>query len=163
MDLECPISEDSRQEFGVTASVPDPLIPEDGNSGDLDLICPVVFPEDDEWRTPPRPQSYTPEYSLSGSPTPESLRSGKRESPFQKWGSPLGTLDSLEFHSGEDPEIVLQTIEEGDESNDSPLNSVSWMDVSHLGWKKVTTVMDSGALDSVAPPSVAPKVATAAA
>ena len=119
----------------------------------------MVFPEDDEWRTPPRPQSYTPEYSLSGSPTPESVRSGKRESPFQKWGSPLGTLDSLEFHSGEDPEILLQTIEEGDESNDSPLNSVSWMDESHLGWKKVTTVMDSGAWDSVAPPSVAPKVA----
>ena len=33
------------------------------------------------------------------------------------------------------------------------------MDESHTGWKKVTTVMDSGAWDSVAPPSVAPKVA----
>jgi len=143
----------------------------------MDLVCPVVFPEDDEWKTPPRPQSPIPEYSFSGSPTPEGLRSGNRESILLKWGSPPRANDSHEFHSGEDPdavglnhseptpetqedlEILLQTIEEGDESNDTPLSSVSWMDESHTGWKKVTPVMDSGAWDSVAPPSVAPKVA----
>ena len=111
--------------FTVASSVP-----EDENPGDMDLVCPVVFPEDDEWKTLPRPQSPIPEYSFSGSPTPVGVRSGNRESPFQKWGSPPRANDSDEFHSGEDPdavghqhseptpetqedlEILLQTIEE---------------------------------------------------
>ena len=51
------------------------------------------------------------------------------------------------------------TIETGDKQMDTPLHSVSWKDESHPMWVRIRTVMDSGAADSVAPPSMAPKVA----
>ena len=51
------------------------------------------------------------------------------------------------------------TIEDGDKQYDTPLHAVSWKDESHPTWVRIKTVMDSGAADSVAPPSMAPKVA----
>ena len=49
-------------------------------------------------------------------------------------------------------------IEHGDKQVDTPLHSVSWKDESHPMWVRIRTVMDSGAADSVAPPTLAPKV-----
>ena len=51
------------------------------------------------------------------------------------------------------------TIEEGDTQLDTPLHTVSWKDESHPTWVRIKTIMDSGAVDSVAPPSMLPKVA----
>ena len=47
----------------------------------------------------------------------------------------------------------------GENQSDTPLHAVSWKDESHPTWVRIRTVMDSGAADSVAPPSMAPKVA----
>ena len=97
---------------------------------------------------------------------PEGSRSGGRESPFLKWGSPSKANDSNEFHSGEereidspnDQEVFPLTIEQGDKQSDTPLHSVSWKDESDPMWVRVRTVMDSGAANSVAPPTLAPQV-----
>ena len=51
------------------------------------------------------------------------------------------------------------TIEHGEKMQDAPLHSVSWKDESHPMWVRIRTVMDSGAADSVAPPTMALKVA----
>ena len=93
--------------------------------------------------------------------TPEAPRSGGRESPFRKWGSPSKTDDSSEFHlvdtdSSKDQVVFPLTIEQGDKQDDTPLHSVSWKDESHPMWVRIRTVMDSGAADSVAPPTLAP-------
>ena len=50
------------------------------------------------------------------------------------------------------------TIETGECLLDAPLHAVSWKDDSHPMWLRIRTIMDSGAADSVAPPSLAPKV-----
>ena len=50
------------------------------------------------------------------------------------------------------------TIDHGEKQDDTPLNSVSWRDESHPNWVRIRTVMDSGAADSVAPPTLAPHV-----
>ena len=50
------------------------------------------------------------------------------------------------------------TIDHGEKQVDIPLNSVSWRDESHPNWVRIRTVMDSGAADSVAPPTLAPHV-----
>ena len=94
---------------------------------DLEFLEKVL--EEDECRSPPRAQSSTPEDS----------RSGGRESPFLKWGSPSRANDSNEFHSGEEREtdsptdqgVYPLTIEQGDQQIDTPLHSVSWKDESH--------------------------------
>ena len=115
-------------------------VPEDKNPGDLDLERPETFPDADEWKSPPRAQSFIPEDSRPG--------------------------DSGEFQSGEeretgspsDQEVVPLTIEQGGQQSDTPLHSVSWRDESHPQWVRIRTVMDSGAADSVAPPTLAPQV-----
>ena len=88
--------------------------------------------------SPPRAQSLTPEDSRPG--------------------------DSGEFHSGEeretgspsDQEGFPLTIVQGDKQSDTPLHSVSWRDEIHPMWVRNSTVMDSGAADSVAPPTLSP-------
>ena len=52
-------------------------------------------------------------------------------------------------------ELLPLTIEQGDKQNDTPLHSVSWKDESHPMWVRIRTVMDSGAAESVAPPTLA--------
>ena len=90
------------------------------------------------------------EESSEGRVTPEDSRPG----------------NSGEFHSGDevesnppsDREIFPLTIEQGEKQIDSPLHAVAWVDESHPGWRMIRTVMDSGATDSVAPPTLAPHV-----
>ena len=60
-----------------------------------------------------------------------------------------------------DGEIYPLTIEHGENRNDLPIHAVSWVDESHPGWRMIRTVMDSGATDSVAPPTLAPHVSIA--
>ena len=50
------------------------------------------------------------------------------------------------------------TIERGEKQSDTPLHSAAWADESHPNWVMIRTVMDSGAADSVAPPTLAPRV-----
>ena len=61
--------------------------PEDKNPGDMDLECPETFPDEDEWKSPPRTQSQTPEDSRPG--------------------------DSGEFHSGEERETGFSKLSGG--------------------------------------------------
>ena len=60
--------------------------------------------------------------------------------------------------SPDDQEVFPLTIDQGDKQCDTPLHSVSWRDESHPQWVRIRTVMDSGAADSVAPPTLAPQV-----
>ena len=53
------------------------------------------------------------------------------------------------------------TVDQGDRQDDTPLHTVSWKDESHPMWVKIRIVMDSGAADSVAPPTLAPHVKVA--
>ena len=116
-----------------------PLVPGGMSSGVMDPECPVLFPDEDEWRSPSRAQSLTPEDSCPG--------------------------DTGEFHSEDEVDLELGspdremyplTIEHEETRNDSPLHALSWVDESHPGWRMIRTVMDSGATDSVAPPTLAP-------
>ena len=50
------------------------------------------------------------------------------------------------------------TIVEDYHRSDFPLNAISWRDESHPQWVRVRSVMDSGAAQSVAPPSMAPGI-----
>ena len=80
--------------------------------------------------------------------------------------SPPRVQDEAGFHSGDEHEtrsptdraIFPLTIEPGGIQQDTPLHSVSWKDESHPMWVRIRTVMDSGAADSVAPPTLAPQV-----
>ena len=46
------------------------------------------------------------------------------------------------------------TIDESINRSDTPLHAVSWRDESHPQWVRIRTVMDSGAAQNVAPPSM---------
>ena len=80
--------------------------------------------------------------------------------------SPTRAHDPTEFQSGEEHEtssptdqaIYPLTIEHGEKQHDTPLHSVSWRDESHPMWVRIRTVVDAGAADSVAPPTLAPQV-----
>ena len=50
------------------------------------------------------------------------------------------------------------TIADDPSRGDLPLNAIAWRDESHPQWVRVRSVMDSGAAQSVAPPSMAPGV-----
>ena len=50
------------------------------------------------------------------------------------------------------------TIDDSFRHLDIPLHVVSWKDESHPQWVRIRTVMDSGAAESVAPPSMVPGV-----
>ena len=50
------------------------------------------------------------------------------------------------------------TADETTNRSDTPLHAISWRDESHPQWVRIRTVMDSGAAQSVAPPSMAPGV-----
>ena len=110
-------------------------VPEDENLADLDMERSETFLEEDEQL----------EYN---------------------WRSPQRTHDPNEFYLGEEQEkhspggreVFPLTIERGDKQCDTPLQSVSWRDESHPQWVRIRTVMDSGAADSVAPPTLAPQV-----
>ncbi len=75
-------------------------------------------------------------------------------------------LSEWQYHSGEeqdieascDPAVYPLTIDNSFQSSDTPLNAVSWEDESHPMWVIMRTVMDSVAAQSVAPPSMVPKV-----
>ena len=58
--------------------------------------------------------------------------------------------------------ICPLTIDYNSDHGDIPLHAapaaVSWKDESHPSWVRIRTVMDSGAAQSVAPPSMAPGV-----
>ena len=58
--------------------------------------------------------------------------------------------------------ICPLTIDYNSDHGDLPLHAapaaVSWKDESHPSWVRIRTVMDSGAAQSVAPPSMAPGV-----
>ncbi len=58
----------------------------------------------------------------------------------------------------EDTPTCPLTIAEDHSRGDLPLNAISWRDESHPQWVRVRSVMDSGAAQSVAPPSMAPGV-----
>ena len=58
----------------------------------------------------------------------------------------------------EDTPACPLTIAEDHHRGDLPLNAISWRDESHPQWVRVRSVMDSGAAQSVAPPSMAPGV-----
>ena len=58
----------------------------------------------------------------------------------------------------EDTPACPLTIAEDHHRGDLPLNAISWRDESHPQWVRVRSVMDSGAAQSVAPPSLAPGV-----
>ncbi len=55
----------------------------------------------------------------------------------------------------EDTPACPLTIAEDHHRGDLPLNAISWRDESHPQWVRVRSVMDSGAAQSVAPPSMA--------
>ena len=61
-----------------------------------------------------------------------------------------------------DAVICPLTIDYNSDHGDLPLHAapaaVSWKDESHPSWVRIRTVMDSGAAQSVAPPSMAPGV-----
>jgi hypothetical protein len=91
---------------------------------------------------------------------------GEDERTPPDYDSPPRASDHAEFHSGEEHEtssptdraIFPLTIEQGESHTDVPLHSVGWKDESHPMWVRIRTVMDSGAADSVAPPTLAPQV-----
>ena len=56
------------------------------------------------------------------------------------------------------PAVFIVTIDDSFQQVDTPLHAVSWKDETHPMWVRIRTVMDSGAAESVAPPSLAPKV-----
>jgi len=58
----------------------------------------------------------------------------------------------------EDTPACPLTVAEDNHRSDLPLNAISWRDESHPQWVRVRSVMDSGAAQSVAPPSMAPGV-----
>ena len=59
----------------------------------------------------------------------------------------------------EDPLICPLTIDESASRFEAtPLHALSWKDESHPQWVRIRTLMDSGAAQSVAPPSMAPGV-----
>ena len=58
----------------------------------------------------------------------------------------------------EDAPAFPLTIAEDQHRTDLPLNAISWREDSHPQWVRVRSVMDSGAAQSVAPPSMAPGV-----
>ena len=62
------------------------------------------------------------------------------------------------YEGAEDLPACPLTIEQGSIGCDLPLNALSWRDESHPQWVRVKSVMDSGAAQSVAPPSMAPGV-----
>ena len=68
----------------------------------------------------------------------------------KEWATPRNMAEDL-------PACPL-TIEQGSIGCDLPLNALSWRDGSHPQWVRVKSVMDSGAAQSVAPPSMAPGV-----
>ena len=71
--------------------------PEDENPADLDMECPETFPEEDEWRSPPRVNDSN------------EFHSGEE----QEQGSP------------DYQDIFPLTIEQGDKQSYTPLHSVS--------------------------------------
>ncbi len=127
----------------VSTFTGDSSVPEDENPGDMDPECPVLFPDDEEWKSLSRVQSQSPEGSRSGG-----------QGHFHSG-------DEVEDESPTDREVFPLTIEHGENRSDSPLHAVSWVDESHPGWRMIQTVMDSGATDSVAPPTIAPHVSIA--
>ena len=80
----------------------------------------------------------------------DDLSSGEEDT---QWVSPRNLMGDL-------PACPL-TIDEDSLRCDLPLNAISWRDESHPQWVRVRSVMDSGAAQSVAPPSMAPGVVIA--
>ena len=70
----------------------------------------------------------------------------------KEWATPIE-----QGPDGDIPACPL-TIDEGPKRSDIPLNALSWRDESHPQWVRMRSVMDSGAAQSVAPPSMAPGV-----
>ena len=73
------------------------------------------------------------------------------------YGRPL-TEEESEFESPLEPVLLPLTIDDSYQPVDTPLHGVSWKDESHPMWVRIRTVMDSGAAESVAPPTMAPQV-----
>ena len=111
--------------------------PEDLKPGVQEPECPETFPEEDEWRSPTREQGSSEYHS-------------DEEREMVDWPRIPG--------SPSDQEVYPLTIENEDRQPDIPLHAVSWKDESHPMWVRIRTVMDSGAADSVAPPTLAPQV-----
>ena len=73
-------------------------------------------------------------------------------------GVALGPIGSYIDSWNGDREVMPLTIEITCNSEPVPLPALSWKDESHPQWVRIRTVMDSGAAESVAPPSMAPGV-----
>ena len=105
------------------------------------------------------------------------IHSGVRKLDFEGSRVPAGPSDQeptanhetakeeskgQEENSQRDSPICPLTIYDSFHHVDTPLHAVpaavSWKDESHPSWVKIRTVMDSGAAQSVAPPSMAPGV-----
>ena len=100
------------------------------------------------------------------------IHSGVRKLDFEGSRVPAGLSDQeqtakeeskgQEENSPRDSPICPLTIDDSFHHVDTPLHAVpaavSWKDESHPSWVKIRTVMDSGAAQSVAPPSMAPGV-----
>ena len=67
-------------------------------------------------------------------------------------------VEGSEFESPPDSNLLPLTIDDSFPLVDTPLHAVSWKDEPHPMWVKIKTVMDSGAAESVAPPTMAPRV-----
>ena len=83
--------------------------------------------------------------------TPENMRKMANEKRKQ-------LVEDSEFESPSDSNLLPLTIDDSFPLVDTPLHAVSWKDESHPMWVKIKTVMDSGAAESVAPPTMAPRV-----
>ena len=96
----------------------------------VDPERPVLFPEDEEWKSPPR----------SEAPPDKRTHMEFVEGMFQKDG-----LNPLTFDAGSGVVEPLAI-------------NMAWKDETDPEWTRIRTVMDSGAAESVGPPSMAPEV-----
>ena len=96
----------------------------------VDPERPETFPEDEEWKSPPR----------SEAPPDKRTHMEFVEGMFHKDG-----LNPLTFDAGSGVVEPLAL-------------HMAWKDETNPEWTRIRTVMDSGAAESVGPPSMAPEV-----
>ena len=119
-------------------------------------LTPTGFPGSEECLQAAQIPSGFPEGSSPGTPhssiTATAMRQLAERKRFER--SPSNSPGEIPSER----ELLPLTIEQGEKQSDTPLHSVSWRDESHPMWVRIRTVMDSGAADSVAPPTLAPLV-----